>query len=216
MTLPPLPTQSPGTPWPTAVWPVGGLPPGFDKKRLGTMADHAFADPAPADLGETWAVVIIKAGRLVFERYAAGRGADETCRSWSMAKSITHALAGVLVGDGRLDIHAPADVPEWCSPGDARGAITLDQLLRMSSGLAFTEAYVAGEPSDVIEMLFGRGADDVAAFAAAFPLAHPAGSLFSYSSGATNIVSRCLARAHGPPARRSRPSCASACSRPWA
>src|SRR5258708_34012114 len=72
----------------------------------------------------------------------------------------------------------------------------------MSSGLAFTEAYVPGAPSDVIEMLFGAGQHDVAAFAAAFPLAHPPGSFFSYSSGTTNIVSRALARAlgtEGPP-----------------
>jgi CubicO group peptidase (beta-lactamase class C family) len=118
-----------------------------------------------------------------------------------MAKSITHALAGLVVGDGRLDIQAPADVPEWRAPGDPRAAVTLDQLLRMSAGLAFTEAYVPGAPSDVIEMLFGAGQRDVAAFAAAFPLAHPPGSHFSYSSGATNIVSRALARAleaHGP------------------
>jgi CubicO group peptidase (beta-lactamase class C family) len=67
----------------------------------------------------------------------------------------------------------------------------------MSSGLACTEADVPGEPSDVIEMLFGAGQHDVAAFAAAFPLAHPPGSYFSYSSGTSNIVSRSLARALG-------------------
>lgn len=190
MALPPLPAQPAGTPWPTVEWPLGA--PGVD---LAGMIARAFEDPG--DLGETWALVIIQAGRLVFERYGFGRIADDTCRSWSMAKSITHALAGILVGDGRLDIYAPADVPEWRAPGDPRGAVTLDQLLRMSSGLAFTEAYVPGEPSDVIEMLFGGGQHDVAAFAAAFPLAHAPGSFFSYSSGATNIVSRCLARAAG-------------------
>jgi len=193
MVLPSLPAQPSATPWPTADWPRGE--PTVDL----AMVDKAFDDPG--DLGETWALVIVQGGRLVFERYGQGRTADDTCRSWSMAKSITHALAGVLVGDGRLDIHAPADVPEWRASGDPRGAITLDQLLHMSSGLAFVEAYVPGEASDVIEMLFGRGADDVAAFAAAFPLAHPPGSFFSYSSGTSNIVSRCLARAagaHGP------------------
>jgi CubicO group peptidase (beta-lactamase class C family) len=114
-----------------------------------------------------------------------------------VAKSVTHALAGLLVLDGKLDLHAPADVPEWRSAGDPRGAVTLDQLLRMSSGLKFTEAYVPGEPSDVIEMLFGTGQADTAAFAASFPLAHPPDDFFSYSSGTTNIVSRCLARALG-------------------
>jgi CubicO group peptidase (beta-lactamase class C family) len=161
--------------------------------RLEAFVETAFADPGP--LGETWAVVVLHGGRLVFERYGPGRGPEGTCRSWSVAKSIIHALAGILVGDGRLNIHAAADVPEWRD--DARAAITLDLLLRMSSGLAFVEAYVPGAPSDVIEMLYGRGADDVAAFAAAFPLAHAPGSFFSYSSGTSNIVSRCLARAAG-------------------
>jgi len=195
MGLTSLPAQPPGTPWPTSDWPAGSLPAGVDRDRFAARIAKAFG--APGDLGETWALVIVQAGALVFERYGPGRTAEDTCRSWSMAKSITHALAGILVGDGRLDIHAATDVPEWRSPGDPRGAITLDQLLRMSSGLAFTEAYVPGEPSDVIEMLFGKGATDVAAFAAGFPLAHPSGSYFSYSSGASNIVSRCLARAQG-------------------
>ncbi len=195
MTLQPLPNQSPGTPWPTGDWPAGPMPGGVDRDRFAGKIDEAFGDPE--DLGETWALVIVQAGALVFERYGAGRSADDTCRSWSMAKSITHALAGILVGDGRLDIQARADVPEWRPRGDPRAANTLDPLQRMSSGLAFTEAYVPGAPSDVIEMLFGSGQHDVAAFSAAFPLAHPPGSHFSYSSGTTNIVSRSLARALG-------------------
>jgi CubicO group peptidase (beta-lactamase class C family) len=142
-------------------------------------------------------LLIIHQGRLVVERYAEGFGPDVTCPSWSMAKSITHALIGLIVGDGALDIFATADVPEWRGVGDQREAITLDQLLRMSSGLAFIEEYIPGEPSDVIEMLFGKGKDDVAAFAAGFPLAHRPGSHFHYSSGTTNIVSRCAARAIG-------------------
>ena len=195
--LAPLPAQPADTPWPTAEWPTGPLPARLDKARFDAIIDHAFATPPPDDFGETRAVVVVQGGRLIFERYSVGRGPEDTCRSWSMAKSITHALAGILVGDGRLDIFAPADAPEWRGAGDPRGAITLDQLLRMSSGLKFTEVYVPGEPSDVIEMLFGSGAADTAAFAAAFPLAHPPGSFFSYSSGTTNIICRALARALG-------------------
>jgi CubicO group peptidase (beta-lactamase class C family) len=114
-----------------------------------------------------------------------------------MAKSITQALAGLLVKDGRLDIFAAADVPQWRGHGDPRAAITLDQLLRMSSGLTFVEDYAPDHPSDVIEMLYGRGREDMAAFAATFPLAHPPGEYFAYSSGTTNIVSACLGRAFG-------------------
>ncbi|HEY7853323.1 MAG TPA: serine hydrolase [Caulobacteraceae bacterium] len=197
MALAPLPAQPAGTPWPTKAWPTGPFPANADGARLSGLLDHTFASPAPGDLGETHALVIIHGGRLILERYAKGWGPESTCRSWSMAKSITQAVAGILVGDRRLDVFGPADVPEWRAAGDPRGAITLDQLLRMSSGLAFVETYSPDQPSDVIEMLFGKGAADTAGFAAAFPLAHPPGSFFSYSSGTTNIVSRCLARALG-------------------
>lgn len=164
---------------------------------MGARLDYAFGPDSLAELGETHAVVVIQGGRLIAERYAAGYGPDQTYPSWSMAKSITQALAGILVGDGRLDIHAPAEVPEWAAADDPRRAITLDLLLRMSSGLRFVEDYVPEHPSDVITMLFGEGQADVAHFAADQPLAHPPGRFWSYSSGTTNIVSRALSRAIG-------------------
>jgi CubicO group peptidase (beta-lactamase class C family) len=194
MTLVPLPAQPADVAWPKLEWPRGDLPAGVD---LTALLDQAFGPDAAAHLGETQAVVIIQGGRLILERYGEGRGPDDTCHSWSKAKSITHALVGLLVGDGLIDIHAPADVPEWREAGDPRAAITLDQLLRMSSGLKFTEVYLPGQGSDVIEMLFGQGQADVAGFAAAFPLAHEPGGFWSYSSGTSNIVSRCAARALG-------------------
>lgn len=194
--LPGLPSQPAGVAWPTDDWPQGSLAEPV-RRRLGALLDDAFGAARHPALGETHAVVVVQGGRIVAERYAAGFGPDVTCPSWSKAKSITHALVGLAVADGRLDIDAPADVPEWQGAGDPRRAITLDQLLRMSSGLDFIEAYLPGGRSDVIEMLFGRGRDDVAQFAASVPLAHPPGTWFSYSSGTTNIVSRCLARAIG-------------------
>lgn len=197
MSLVAVATQPDAVAWPIHGWPIGELPAGADAGFIAGALDHAFAAEAPADLGETHALLAAQGGRLVLERYAQGFGPDVTCRSWSMAKSITHALVGLAVLDDRVDIAAPADVPAWRGAGDPRGAITLDHLLRMSSGLAFIEEYVPGAPSDVIEMLFGEGKDDVAAFAAGFPLAHPPGSFFAYSSGTTNIVSGCLSRALG-------------------
>jgi CubicO group peptidase (beta-lactamase class C family) len=158
---------------------------------------EAFSPDARDRLGETCATVIIHRGRLVAERYAEGVGPEDTQPSWSKAKSITHALIGLLVTDGRLDVNAPADAPEWSGPGDPRAAITLDQLLRMSSGLQFTEVYTHDQPSDVIEMLFGSGKDDVAGFAARFPLQQPPGTHWSYASGTTNIVSRRCAQVLG-------------------
>ena len=193
--LPPLPAQPEGTLWPTRDWPKGALPETMDKARFRRLMDHAFAATPPADLGETFGAVVIKGGRLIHEQYGPNHGPDATCPSWSKAKSITHALVGMLVKDGKIDIHAPADVPEWQGSGDPRRAITLDQLLRMSSGLGFREDYVPEHPSDVIEMLWGAGKEDVAHFAASFALEHEPGSFWSYASGTTNIVSRCAARA---------------------
>ena len=195
MSLAPLPVQPSDVPWPTQAWPTGALPADLDRDRFDALLAAAFDSDA---VGETHALVVVQGGRLVFERYAGGRGPDSTLPSWSKAKSITQALVGLAVGDGKLDIHAPADVPEWREqPGDPRAAITLDQLLRMSSGLKFVEDYVPEHPSDVIEMLWGAGKDDVAGFAAAMPLEHPPGSFWSYASGTSNIVARCVARALG-------------------
>ncbi|HEY4344176.1 MAG TPA: serine hydrolase [Parvibaculum sp.] len=195
--LPPLPRQPAGTPWPTKEWPVGEIPKSADGVKLQALLDHAFAKAAPADLGETHAAVIVQGGKLVHERYWTGFGPEVTCPSWSKAKSITQALVGILVGEGKLDIQARADVPEWKGAGDKRAAITLDQLLRMSSGLAFREDYVEAGVSDVIEMLFGKGKDDVGHFAASFPLEHQPDGFWSYSSGTTNIISRIVKEAAG-------------------
>lgn len=189
-TMPPLPPQPHGVPWPTKDWPTGDLPQGLDRARFDALMDRGFAEFA-----ETHAVVIIQGGRLIYERYGPKHGPDVTCMSWSMAKSVTHALTGLLVGDDKIDIRGPTDVPEWSAPMEPRRAITLDQLLRMSSGLAFMEVYEADKPSDTIEMLWGSGKDDVAHFAANKPLIYDPDSFWSYSSGTTNIVSRTLSRA---------------------
>ena len=180
MSLPPLPSQPAGVAWPTRDWPIGDLPRGVDASRVKALLDHAFGQAETPDLGESHGVVVIQHGRLILERYGPNHGPDTTCHSWSMAKSITQALTGLLVLDGKIDIHAPADVAEWRGVGDPRGAITLDLLLRMASGLDFVEVYEPDQPSDVIQMLFGDGKDDMAHFAADKPLAHPPGTVWSY------------------------------------
>jgi CubicO group peptidase (beta-lactamase class C family) len=115
-----------------------------------------------------------------------------------MAKSVLHAGIGLLVGDGKLTVDAPAPVPAWQQQADdPRAAITLEDLLTMRDGLDFAEDYVDERISDVIEMLFGDGKDDVAAYAEARPLAHPPGTHFSYSSGTSNIVSAIAGRTVG-------------------
>jgi CubicO group peptidase (beta-lactamase class C family) len=168
-----------------------------DAARLTDALERVFADEAPEEIGQTHALVVIHRGELVAERYDADHGRDVTLPSWSMAKSVLHALVGIQVGRGRLDLHAPADVPAWRSDGDPRGEITLDHLLCMTSGLRFDEEYTDPDASSTIQMLFGEGRDDVAAFAARFPLDHPPGRVWSYSSGTSNIVSEILGRGIG-------------------
>lgn len=199
MALIPLPQQTKDTPWPTQDWPTGTLR-DVDRAAFNDLTGEAFAAKTTPSLGETHALLVVQSGRITFERYGEGFDASSTHHSWSKAKSITQALIGMLVKDGKLDIKKAADVPAWSH--DARAEITLDQLLRMSSGLKFIEDYApGGGPSDVIAMLFQDGKDDVAAYAAALPLAHAPGTFWSYASGTTNIVSRIASRAlnaYGP------------------
>ncbi len=182
-----LPAQPDAVPWPTEHW-ARSEPDCADPDRLETLADEIF-DLTPAQ-GVTHALLVVSKGRLCYERYDAGANAFYLQYSWSMAKSVTQALIGLLVRDGRLDLYGPAPVPEWQQ--DERRHITLDQLLRMSSGLAFQEDYVDGVVSDVIPMLMYEGRHDTGAFAAAKPLEHAPGTFWSYASGTTNILCRIL------------------------
>jgi len=194
--LVPFPVQPAGQRWPTQAWqhvaPRPRHPAAFARH-----ADAVFA-LSPAQ-GVTYALLIVQRGELIYERYAAGAANLYLQYSWSMAKSITHALVGILARDGRIDLHAPAAVPEWSSAGDSRRVITLDQLLKMRSGLTFVEDYVDDTISDVIRMLNFDGRRDVAAYAAAKPLAHLPDTVFSYSSGTTNIICRILRDIVGGP-----------------
>lgn len=109
-----------------------------------------------------------------------------------MTKSVTNALVGILIGQRRLSLDATRLLPEWRASGDPRGAIAIDHLLRMSSGLRFDEV-MASPRSDVMRMLFQRG--DAAGFAAAKPLAHAPGTRWQYSSATTNILARVMRHA---------------------
>jgi len=174
--------------------------------RLVSLADRLTGPDADAGYGRTLALLAVCDGEVVLERYgrapdtAFGPGEDvgpgTTLISWSMAKSITHALVGICVADGLLHPAAPAPVPQWRH--DDRRRITLQHLLEMRSGLEFVEDYVDGEVSHVIDMLFGAGKDDVAGYAINRPLLHEPGTHWSYSSGTTNIVARIVGDAIAP------------------
>jgi CubicO group peptidase (beta-lactamase class C family) len=194
----PLPPQPRGLPWPTEAWPEGPLDPRADRPALEQLLDHAFRVPEPEDLERTHAVVAVQRGRIVAERYAHDVEPDDTFLSWSMAKSITNALVGILVRQGKLDISRQIPVKEW-PEGDPRRRISIDQMLRMVDGLRFREAehlgggavrYYPEAESDVIPMLFGQGKRDVAGFAATLPYQVEPGTRWNYNSGASNLLSR--------------------------
>jgi CubicO group peptidase (beta-lactamase class C family) len=200
-----LPPQPAGVPWPTEEWPRAELDPRADRAALEKLLDHAFASPEPSDLDRTHAVVIVQRGAVVAERYGEGAGPDDAFRSWSMAKSITNALVGILVRQGRLDVRQPIPVKEW-APDDVRSRITIDEMLRMVDGLRFREAehlgggsvrYYPAEESDVIPMLFGEGRGDVAGYAATLPYVAEPGTRWNYNSGASNLLARLVGETVG-------------------
>ena len=141
--------------------------------------DHAYN-------GTPFAFVVLHEGKVVAERYREGLSARTRLLSWSMAKSFTNALAGLMYGDGLVDIFAPTGIPEW--QGDERSAITLNDLMQMQSGLEWNEDY--GNRSDVNLMLHRE--KDMGLYAIDKPLEHKPGTFWYYSSGSTNIVMRYL------------------------
>jgi hypothetical protein len=171
--------------------PAGAPPAGVDARVLREAVDWAFADRPSL---RTRAVVVLHDGRVVAERYATGFSAHTPLPGWSMSKTVTAALAGILVREGRLSPATAGLLPEWRAPGDPRARITLDQLLRMTDGIAFAERYE--DPlSDVVVMLFGTG--DSSAYAASKPLDAQPGTRWRYSSGTSNALIRALRAASG-------------------
>jgi CubicO group peptidase (beta-lactamase class C family) len=139
------------------------------------------------------AIVVVKNGQLVAERYAPGVGIDTPLLGYSVSKLVINALAGILVGQGRLHLDIPAPIAAWASGDDTRHAITLDNMLRMTSGLAIPESDSGLDA--VSRMLFTE--PDMAGFAAQSPVEHKAGEVYLYSSGNTLLVGRIIADAVG-------------------
>ena len=185
--MPPLP--EPGQPHMAALWPAG--------ERVEPSQDAALAaildDPAMTGPGMR-AVVVAQGGRIVGERYGEGFKADTPLLGWSMTKTVTAAIVGTLVREGRLSLDQDGLFEGW--NGDQRGDITLADLMAMSSGLEFNEDY--GDVTDVTRMLYLEA--DMAGFAADKPLAGPRGEAFSYSSGTTVMLSRIWQDAFADPA----------------
>ena len=152
--------------------------------RLEPLA-RAFVDEQAYN-GTPFAFVVLHHGAVAAERYRPGITADTPLLSWSMAKSVTNALTGIMAADSLVDIHAPMDIPEW--QDDARKTITLNDLLQMQSGLEWNEDY--GNRSDVNLMLHRE--KDMGLYALSKPLLYEPGTHWYYSSGSSNIVMRYL------------------------
>ncbi|MXO86769.1 serine hydrolase [Altererythrobacter aurantiacus] len=166
--------------------------PGAPTEQVARQVDELFTSE---DVGETRALVLLYDGEIAAERYAPGYDADTRFVSWSMAKTVTAAMIGLLVADGLLHVDAPAPIPKWQRPGDARSDITLRHLLQMRSGLDHTEAGEIPYESSEVRMLFLDGRDDMARWAEEQPLEAEPGEQFEYSSNTSVILADIAARA---------------------
>lgn len=123
----------------TTPWPMGdliakdGIPIDIDQEKVLQAVDAAFADPEAL----TAAFVITYKGQIIGERYRKGITKDTPLESWSMGKSLTATLMGILIYQGEYELFQPAPIPEWQEAGDPRASIRIADIMRMSSGLRF-------------------------------------------------------------------------------
>lgn len=170
-------------------WPAGNIIPdsmdltGYNMELLSQTVDRAFEEPGSEKNRRTRAILIVHDGQIIIEKYADGFTRNSRQMSWSMTKSVTNALIGILVREGKLGLNDPAPIEDWRN--DNRKFITLNNLMQASSGLKWNEYY--GGPSDATNMLFRK--KHAGLYAASTPLQDQPGEVFYYSSGTTNILS---------------------------
>jgi CubicO group peptidase (beta-lactamase class C family) len=188
--------QPAGVPFPTTVWPKGA-PPASSASVIQAQFDKAFGGQI-SEIGETRAVIIVHNGRIVAERYGTAFDDKSKLNSWSMAKSVTAALVGIALGDGKLKLDDPLNEPMW-DDGDPRRNITIAQALHMSDGLRWREdGYDDPIENDAAKMLFGSGRENIVEYVASRPQEFPPGQKWRYSSGTTNLISAAVGRAVAP------------------
>jgi CubicO group peptidase (beta-lactamase class C family) len=179
-----------------AVRPAGAMDrrawPDGDRGALSAAAPPAALSEVVAKLfdGHTYgagtkttAVIVIKDGKILAERYRAGYDMHTPQRTWSVAKSITATVVGRAVQLGLMRVDAPANIPEWKHPGDPRAAITLATLMHMNSGL-----WTNGPGNRTDEVYLGGG--PVTQWATAMPLETSPGTRFWYSNDDALLAAR--------------------------
>ena len=177
-------------------WPNGNLKadtirPDLDLAKINSALDEAFSEPGQNKSRRTRAMLVVYDGKIISERYADGFNRDSKLIGWSMTKSVTNALVGILVKDEKLDLDKPAPVKNW--EADEHKNITLNDLMHASSGMDWVENY--STPSGATNMLFKS--KDMGVYAATAKMKYKPGDVFYYSSGTTNIISRIIRESVG-------------------
>ena len=167
-------------------WKTGPLPDGVKKKDLDALVKTAMG--APDNKIRVRSVLITINDKIVYERYHPLDNKDSILDTFSVSKSFVSTVVGMLVDDGKLSLDQPAPVAAWSGLNDPRSAITIRNLLHMSSGLMWKEEYTAGD-SSTIAMLRAPVASD---YAISLPLEVKPGTQFEYNSGNSAILMRII------------------------
>ena len=170
----------------TLSWPDGDklpdtIPVGIDTVLLRKVIGSQFSKDR-----QTRALLVIFNGQIVAEQYASGFNRYTPLPGWSIAKSITAALTGILIKQNKLNINANHLLPQW--QHTEKENITLRELLQQTSGITYSENYLG--PSEATTMLFKKG--DMSGYIDGLPLENTPGTVFNYSSGNANLVSRII------------------------
>ncbi len=169
-----------------------------ESPQLAAALDRAFAEPARPPLRRTKAIIVVKDGRIIAERYAEGYGIETPILGFSATKSVISALTGILVQQGKLARDEPAPVAAWQKQADPRHAITVDQLLRHTAGLSLGSSLSASlgaalEPVNRMKFM----TSDMAAYAERIELERPPGTAWNYHDGNYLILSHLIRNATG-------------------
>jgi len=176
----------------TIQWPMGNIIPdsatNMNKAVLDEITENLMEDGYK---GHAFAFMVLHKGIPVAEAYQPEFDSKTRFLSWSMAKSFTNSLAGMIVKDGKWDINQPVGLPEW--QNDDRKNITINNLMQMQSGLLWNEDY--GNRSDVTVMLYCE--NDFAKFTYQQPFESTAGTKWYYSSGSVNVINYLIRKTIG-------------------
>jgi len=181
----------------TIPWPFGDklpdtIPSSINKELLDKAINSVMKESnADGKSAYTRAVLVVYDGNIVAEKYADGFNKNTIMLGWSMSKSFTAAMIGILVKENKLSVDSNGAVSSWANT--KKQNITLKHLLQQTTGLDYTEIYT--RPSSVTKMLFSKG--DMAAYAESLPLKYEPGTVFNYSGGNSNILSKIIRQTVG-------------------